>query len=124
MNEFLRLIKKAAVEAVEAGKPAALLFGKVTSSSPLKVNVEQKMTLTKEQLILTRNVTDYKTEVTVDWKSEDVNDESSEVTPHSHDITGKKEVTIHNSLSVGDDVVLLRMQGGQKFLIIDKVVKA
>ena len=65
-NDLLMAIKKASVEAVDATKPTALVFGKVTSSSPLKINVEQKMTLTAAQLVLTRNVTDYKTKISFD----------------------------------------------------------
>ena len=66
-NDLLNSIKKAAQEAVDASKPVALLFGKVLNTSPLEINVEQKMILSSEQLVLTRNVTDYETEVTVQF---------------------------------------------------------
>ena len=33
----VELVKQAAVEAVEAGKPVHLLFGEVISASPLKI---------------------------------------------------------------------------------------
>ena len=64
-NDLLEIIKKVAVEAVDAKKPSGLLFGKVISDSPLKVLVEQKMTLTIEQLVLCRNVTDFNVMMTV-----------------------------------------------------------
>lgn len=41
---------------------------------------------------------------------------------HNHSIDGRKPITIHNGLEVGDEVLLLRMQGGQKYIVIDKVV--
>lgn len=41
---------------------------------------------------------------------------------HNHSIDGRKSMTIHNGLEVGDEVLLLRMQGGQKYIVIDKVV--
>ena len=59
------LVKKAAVEAVEAGKPVNLLFGTVISASPLKIQVDQKAIYTEKMLVLTRNVTDYEVDMTV-----------------------------------------------------------
>ena len=44
-NELVDTLKRAAVEAVEAGKPVNVYFGEVVSASPLKINVEQKMIL-------------------------------------------------------------------------------
>lgn len=118
-NEFLNIMKKAAKEAVEAGNPVAICFGKVTGVSPLKILVEQKMTLGSQQLILTKNVTDYKVNVTIDAKTETTGAEG--LPSHSHDVTGMKEMTIHNALKTGEEVVLLRMQGGQKYLVLDRI---
>lgn len=101
--DLLNIIKKSALEAVEASKPCDFYFGKVTSVSPLKILVEQKMTLGSAQLVVSRNVSDYKTNITI----------GSE----------KRSVTIHNGLNVGDEVILLRKKGGQKYLVLDKVVK-
>lgn len=60
-NELVALLKKAALDAVEASKPVNVYFGEVLSASPLKINVEQKMILGEKQLILSRNVTDFTT---------------------------------------------------------------
>lgn len=101
-SEFLNTIKVAATEAVDASKPAQICFGKVTSTSPLKILVDQKLLLDVTFLVLTRNVTDYKTKVTESGSS-----------PVS--------VTIHNALTIGEEVILLRMQGGQKYIVIDRI---
>lgn len=132
MPNLVESIKRAALDAVEASKPCAIAFGKVTSTSPLKINVEQKLTLTDAQLILTRNVTDFKTNITADHYTEDIthshsytDDGSSSTTgsnTHKHQVKGKKEITVHNSLVVGDMVLLLRMQGGQKFIVWDRII--
>ncbi len=113
-SELLKAIKQAGVEAAEAGGPVNICFGKVTSASPLQVLVDQKMTLGSAQLVITRSVTDYEVSVTVDWETE-------QAEMHTHDLTGKKKMKVHNSLVKGDEVVLLRQQGGQKYIIIDKV---
>jgi len=69
-SDLVRLIKRAALDAVEASKPCNLVFGTVTSTSPLKINIEQKMTLTSAQLVLLRNVTDYKVKIDIDSETE------------------------------------------------------
>lgn len=138
--DFVKIIKQAALDAVNAAKPVEVCFGKVTSEKPLKILVEQKMTLGEKQLVLSRNVTTFTTEVTVDWKSEnhsiphnhdinltDSNGDSvtgstqNKDVPHIHEITGKKKITIHNELVVGDEVILVRQQGGQKYIVWDRI---
>lgn len=147
-NDLLNTVKKAALDAMNASQPSDFYFGKVTSASPLKILVEQKMTLGAAQLVLTRNVTDFKTNVTVNWSTgnaldthehefsgdinaggEDSHTHSLSGTvgsvdlTHSHSVSGKKELTIHNALQVGDEVILLKQKGGQKYLVLDRVVK-
>lgn len=121
--ELLKTIKKAAIEAVQASKPAEICFGKVTSASPLKILVDQKMTLGKGQLVLTRNVTDFQTEVTVDWLTENKSGGSGydAFANHNHSIKGRKKITVHNGLGVGDEVILIRQQGGQKYVVVDRI---
>lgn len=124
-NDLLNIVKKAALEAVNASQPSDFCFGKVTSVKPLKISVEQKMTLSAAQLVLTRNVTDFKTKVTVDWTTGTKSGGSGESSfaSHTHEVSGKKEMTIHNALQVGDEVILLKKKGGQKYLVLDRVVK-
>lgn len=113
-RDLLSIMKKASTEAVEAGKPVNILFGKVTSSLPLQINIEQKMTLTDAQLVLTRNVTNYTINLGMNLSTDEVDE-------HLHSIIGMQKVTIYNSLVVGDEVLLIRMQGGQKYIVLDRV---
>lgn len=53
-NSILELIKKAAIDAVEAMQPCQIVFGKITSLSPLKISIDQKLTLTTAQLAFTQ----------------------------------------------------------------------
>lgn len=84
-HDLLKFIKKAAVEAVEASHPSDFCFGKVLDISPITIKVEQKLTLSKAQLVMTETISKL-------------------------------------PLAVGDEVVLLKKKGGQKYLIFDKVV--
>lgn len=83
-NAFLKVIKQASQEAVNSTNPVNVCFGTITSTSPLKILIDQKMTLGSAQLVLTKAADD--------------------------------------SLAKGDNVVLLRMQGGQKYIVMDRVV--
>lgn len=145
-NDLVSSIKKAATEAVEASKPASWMFGTVTSISPLKINVEQKMTLTSAQLVLARNVTDYTVYMSVDHVTETslgshnhnvgVSVESSDTEhtystsvdevpvnlEHIHNYSGIKSYTVHKALKIDEEVILARMGGGQKYIVLDRVV--
>ena len=107
----------------------------------MKILVEQKMILGSAQLVLSRNVTNFTTMVTVNWKTENaltththdvvgtdgVNDPIDLVSEeadleHAHNLTGTKQITIHNGLQIGDEVILFKQKGGQKYLVLDRVV--
>ena len=125
-TDLLNAVKKAALDAVNASQPSDFYFGKVTSAKPLKILVEQKMTLGAAQLVLTRNVTDYNLNVTVNTSTDtslDVLIEDGTNLLHKHNIKGKSTVKVHNALQVGDEVILLKQKGGQKYLVLDRVVK-
>ena len=72
-----KAIKRAALDAVDASKPVQVCFGKVTSTSPLKILVEQKLPLGEGQLVLCRNVTEYTVEMTVDHYTENETKQST-----------------------------------------------
>lgn len=42
-------------------------------------------------------------------------------TSHNHPIKGRKKYMVHNALIVGDWVVLGRIQGGKRFVVLDRV---
>lgn len=140
-NELLSLIKQAANDSVEAGKPSGVFFGKVVSEDPLKISVDQRMELSENQLVLSRNVTDFEMEISLlssnGWKTEahththnhTISDTytgggncDNHTHTHTHDINmEKKKVTIHNALKADDLVILIRQQGGQKFIVLDRI---
>lgn len=69
-------IKRVALNAFEASNPVKLLFGKVISTDPVKIRVNELLTLTKEFLV------------------------------------------INGEIFEGDDVTLIRCQGGQKYVVL------
>ncbi|WP_099469453.1 DUF2577 domain-containing protein [Konateibacter massiliensis] len=111
-------IKRVALEAVNQSEPSTFVFGTVVSASPLKIQVEQKMLLTKEFLVLTQNVLNYETEAEIDWETEP----ETCTLAHAHKLKGKKKIKILNALKLNDKVILIKQQGGQKYLVLDKVM--
>lgn len=69
-------IKKVALNAFEASNPVKLLFGKVISEEPVKIQVGEHLTLSKEFLV------------------------------------------INGTVRKGDEVTLIRCQGGQKYVVL------
>jgi hypothetical protein len=114
---------KAALKAVEASMPTGIFFGTVISSSPLKINVEQKMTLEESHLVLTSLVSTFDLNISVDHFTEETSGGSgdSSFASHKHEVKGTKTVTVHLGLSPGEKVMLLRVQGGQKYIVLDRV---
>lgn len=131
INELVRLIKQAAVEAVQADAPMMMCHGTVISEGPLKIMVDQKKTLEESHLILTDNVRDFNVEMSTiqgTGKSEGphyTEDESggsgyAEFAIHRHKYQGRKKWRVHNALKTGEKVILLRCDGGQKYIVLDR----
>lgn len=118
------IIQQAAKEAVYKTAPCEIRYGTVLSTSPLQIQIEQKLTLGAKQLILSRNVTDYTVMMAVDHKTEDKAGGSNEsaFALHNHDYKGAKAFLAHNALKIGEKVILLRVQGGHKFVVLDRLV--
>ena len=102
-DDLLKLVKKAAVDAVNASKPVNIVFGKVISTSPLKIKIDQKLIVSSAQLVLTRNVTNYSLPVTLDGYS--------------------RNMTVSNALKTGENVIMVQVLGGQKYIVIDRIGK-
>ncbi|MGM1048647.1 MAG: DUF2577 domain-containing protein [Bacillota bacterium] len=96
---MLDIIKKASLSAVGSTNPMAVLYGIVTSQDPLEVNVDQRFSLTEDFLVVGESMTEYKLNI------------------------GSEEYVIREGLKTGDTVLLVRYQGGQTYLVLDRLVK-
>lgn len=114
MVPLVEQIQKIAVAAVQSAKPVSAVYGTVTSVSPLTIVTEQKLTLSPAQLVLSNNVKDYYVTMTVAHDTE-------ETEGHKHRYEGEKAFRVHLGLSKGERVILIQEQGGQKYIVIDRV---
>lgn len=118
------MIKALAKNAVNEGKPMELAYGLVESASPLTIKVSQKLPLEEDDLILTDMVRDHTVDITVSHQTNENEANEGLMTDyklHSHTYSGRKKITLHYGLKTGERVLLLREQGGQKYLVIGRL---
>ncbi|NLY79822.1 MAG: DUF2577 domain-containing protein [Lysinibacillus sp.] len=114
MTDILRTIKHSAKGVQDSSKPCDIVYGKVVSVDPLKIYVDQKLTLEKEQLKLTRAVQDHEVDlirgrrISYGLKGWDFPEED------------KWRYKVKNRLEIDDKVVMIRAHGGQQYIVIDK----
>ena len=113
-NEFLNLIKSAAKEQRESDAPATVCHGVVTSASPLSVQIDQRFIVSAANLIVPQHLSSYTVSATIDGSTADAEG-------HNHKL-GSYSLRIDNSLKTGDRLILVRQDGGQMYLIVDRVV--
>lgn len=114
-GNLVRVIKRIVKETIENDKPTRVMYGQVVSTNPLKVSVEQRMVLDKNFLVLSDRLTRKSTTITV---RDNYRNSANELVHTEREI----DVVFDNSLKTNDKIILLREQGGQKFIILDKVV--
>lgn len=130
-NELVRAVKQAAREAVQADSPMAVCYGTVTAVDPLEVTTDQKLVLKEKLLILTDHVRDYNVEMSTIsgagsaegphyTESESGGGGYAEFAAHTHRYQGRKKWRVHNALKMGEKVILLRCDGGQKYIVLDR----
>ena len=128
---IIDIIKRASMDANNASNPTSLKYGTVTNVNPLEITISSTFKLPTELLIVPEQLTDHTVEVTMNWGTTEyththpIHDSftgggSADPDTHSHNVTGRKSITIHNALKVGDRVTLIREQGGRKYFVLDR----
>lgn len=107
MTELLAAVKRAAVEAVNASQPMAVVKGKVISVAPLQIMVDQKLILSETQLTGC-GIAGCGPTISVQPKDD--------IGVYRLIIDTKNR----NMLEIDDDVLMLRANGGQQYIIIGK----
>lgn len=108
MDNLISAVKLAAMDAIENNKPVGVYYGTVKNSSPLIITIND-IDYDLDFLVLSRNVTDFTINLTQNGSVGD--------SPN-----GSIKYIVHNSLKTGDKVIVVREQGGQKYIVIDRVV--
>lgn len=122
-NQLINALQKLAYNTYQAGKPADYILGVVETVNPLVIRLDAKETITEEFLVLTDAVRDYDVDITVNHTTENAAGGSgyAEYASHNHGYKGRKRITVHNGLTPGESVVMLRQLGGQEYLVISRI---
>ncbi len=95
---MLDIIKKASLGAVGNTNPVAFSYGTVTEATPLQIQVDQRFILSGNALVLPESIMESKIEL------------------------DGKEIVVRRGLAKGDRVLMVRMQGGQSYIVLDRLV--
>ena len=99
---LVNVVQQIAQNAMENNQMTDLRFGTVISIAPLKIKITNNLILPESVLIVPQHLTNYKLELQ----------------PSSGT---KQKYTIFGALQVGNQVALLRKQGGQNYYILDRI---
>lgn len=122
-QELLQILQEVASKTITAGKPADYLIGVVETVSPLSIRVSQRDLISESFLVLTDLVRDFNVDITVNHTTENTAGGGgyAEFASHNHAYTGRKKITVHNSLQVGESVLLIQQAGGQEFIVLSRI---
>lgn len=134
-SDMIRLFKQIAKDVIENDKPVAVQTGTVIQINPIHIRVDDKMTHKEEDgdLILTHLVKDYEVDITVQHSTDSIYKEwdTNHAHPgvglatipidHEHEYRGRKKIIMHLALKKGEKVLLLRENGGQRYIVLDRV---
>ena len=135
LNESMKII---ATNLMQTMKLTDILYGTVSKVSPLEIAVDQKLILTESFLVLSNMVKDHAVDVTVSMQTENdafmkpshthpgdsggtTGDTPNLDTTHKHEIKHTIKMLKHYGLKTGEKVILVRMQGGRKYLVLDRI---
>ena len=100
-NVWIENMRQISMQAVEAGRPCDVTQGTVVSTTPLAVQIDQKITVTASQLLIPRYLTDHVEQMSIPG-------------------VGDVAVTVKNALKGGEAVILVQKRGAQQYLVIDR----
>ncbi len=98
---WIENMKQIVLRAMEEGDPCDIVPGTVTKISPLSVQMDQKTTLSGDQILVPEHLTDHAEEMSIPG-------------------IGEVSVIVKGSLKPGQRVLMLQKRGGQQYTIIGR----
>lgn len=128
---LLETMKRAALAAFEASNPVNIIYGTVIKSKPIEIEIHKDLVLTEEFLDIAEHLTRHERIVTIEHvemterelgdKKEidylDTDDKAYPATTYKHRFV---KLIFEDGLKKDEKVVIIRMQGGHKFLVFDR----
>lgn len=117
-QKLTQIIKKIAVDAIEANKPLDVVIGNIISLEPLKINLRQFIDIKEDMVVIPSEYKEHEEKIIIQEQKInllDENEEEKEYTIKEQEIT----IKIQSKLKVGMSVYLLRFGKGQKFYMLN-----
>jgi hypothetical protein len=105
---MLEAVKLLAYDVLQQENLTDICYGTVTETEPLKIVLEQKLELTESFLVLSQNVIKHTINYSMRRKDSDEN-------------WVQYEMIVEKQLKKGERVILIKMTGGQRYVVIDRV---
>ncbi|PJJ30547.1 DUF2577 domain-containing protein [Lacrimispora celerecrescens] len=94
-------MKRIVLKAMEEGDPCDIIPGTVIKVSPLSVQINQKTTISGDQILVPEHLTDHAELMSIPG-------------------IGEVSVTVKGGLQSGQRVLMLQKRGGQQYAVIDR----
>lgn len=121
MQNLSQVIKKMALDAVEANKPMELVLGSIISINPIKISLSQLLIISENFILNPEGLAGQELTISLDEQTitlKNDEDELKEYTIMPQDLN----IKIKSHIKKDDKVFLLRLQGGQKYFILGPLV--
>ena len=105
---MLEAVKLLAYDVLKQENLTDICYGTVTETEPLKIVLKQKLELTESFLVLSQNVIKHTINYSMRRKDSDEN-------------WVQYEMIVEKQLKKGERVILIKMTGGQRYVVIDRV---
>ena len=97
---------------------ADIVYGRVISTVPLKVQISNSMIIDDNFIILGKHIGSFSMSGSITTSEEKKNKDGEK--PEMEKITKPAAFTFDNSLKVGDKVTMIRADGGQQFYLFER----
>lgn len=113
---MIDVIKEIVQKTVAASDPTGIMYGEVVSVEPLEVNIDQRFTVPEEVLIVPEGLRHFE----INLHHSHLYTEGGEEKETSLALP-EEPIVIRRGLELGDKVLLLRAQGGQQYVVWDRL---
>ena len=145
-------IKNLVLKTIHSLQLTNVYMGVVTQEEPLEIEVDGRFTIKGDRIILARDLTEYKHDMTVNHDTELEYDHNhpapgfhipyggrhdrilslparpedasiTGTTEHFHKYKGRWTFVVHDYLETGEQVIMISLSGGQRYYVIDRLEK-
>lgn len=111
--ELLNVIQEISQNTMSNGESVKIHFGIVTKVNPLRIKIDNKFEVSETFLILTNDVKDYETKISIPGPIVD--------TAKDELALENKIMTVNNALKMNERVILIKFPNGKKYIVLTRV---